>query len=184
LNNTKKIYFASDFHLGVPTYEKSLEREKKIVAWLNHIEATALEIFLVGDIHLNRNYTHNKCSEIMNTTEKELNDKQLWSGLVGFKSDGKYSNIIKEGWEYSQIEGCIDGFEQDHRHDQSVLSILSSRYDISTQNIDIYGYWTDINRNLQRALEINSVIFLKHKLIFSATTFFLFFVLILTFSRL
>ena len=53
------------------------------------------DIFLVGDIHLNRNYTHNKCSEIMNTTEKELNDKQLWSGLVGFKSDGKYSNIIK-----------------------------------------------------------------------------------------
>ena len=50
MNNTKKIYFASDFHLGVPTYEKSLEREKKIVDWLNHIEATALEIFLVGDI--------------------------------------------------------------------------------------------------------------------------------------
>jgi UDP-2,3-diacylglucosamine hydrolase len=46
----KKVYFASDFHLGVPTYEKSLEREKKIVAWLNHIEPTALEIFLVGDV--------------------------------------------------------------------------------------------------------------------------------------
>lgn len=46
----KKVYFASDFHLGVPTYEKSLEREKKIIAWLNHIEPTALEIFLVGDI--------------------------------------------------------------------------------------------------------------------------------------
>jgi UDP-2,3-diacylglucosamine hydrolase len=46
----KNIYFASDFHLGVPTYEKSLEREKKIVAWLNQIEPTAQEIFLVGDI--------------------------------------------------------------------------------------------------------------------------------------
>jgi UDP-2,3-diacylglucosamine hydrolase len=46
----KKVYFASDFHLGVPTYEKSLEREKKIIAWLNHIEPTALEIFLVGDV--------------------------------------------------------------------------------------------------------------------------------------
>lgn len=44
------IYFASDFHLGVPTYEKSLEREKSIVAWLNAIEPTAKEIFLVGDI--------------------------------------------------------------------------------------------------------------------------------------
>lgn len=46
----KNIYFASDFHLGVPTYEKSLEREKSIVAWLEHIEPNAKEIFLVGDI--------------------------------------------------------------------------------------------------------------------------------------
>jgi UDP-2,3-diacylglucosamine hydrolase len=44
------IYFASDFHLGVPTYDKSLEREKRIVSWLNSIEHNAKEIFLVGDI--------------------------------------------------------------------------------------------------------------------------------------
>ena len=44
------IYFASDFHLGVPTYEKSLEREKDLVRWLDHIKSDALEIFLVGDI--------------------------------------------------------------------------------------------------------------------------------------
>ena len=46
----KNIYFASDFHLGVPSYEKSLQREKAIVSWLNAIEPTAKEIFLVGDI--------------------------------------------------------------------------------------------------------------------------------------
>jgi UDP-2,3-diacylglucosamine hydrolase len=44
------IYFASDFHLGVPSYEKSLEREKNLVAWLDHIRPDAKEIFLVGDI--------------------------------------------------------------------------------------------------------------------------------------
>jgi len=49
-NKGKKIYFASDFHLGVPNYESSLAREKKIVAWLSHIEKDASEIFLVGDI--------------------------------------------------------------------------------------------------------------------------------------
>ncbi|MFT6500847.1 MAG: UDP-2,3-diacylglucosamine hydrolase [Crocinitomicaceae bacterium] len=49
-NNSKKIYFASDFHLGAPDYESSLVREKKIVSWLNHIEKDAAEIFLVGDI--------------------------------------------------------------------------------------------------------------------------------------
>ena len=46
----KNIYFASDFHLGAPTYEKSLERERKIVDWLNYIQPHAQEIFLVGDI--------------------------------------------------------------------------------------------------------------------------------------
>lgn len=49
-DRSKKIYFASDFHLGAPNYEASLIREKKIVAWLNHIEKDAKEIFLVGDI--------------------------------------------------------------------------------------------------------------------------------------
>lgn len=46
----KNIYFASDFHLGVPTPKKSLERERAVVAWLEHIAPTAQEIFLVGDV--------------------------------------------------------------------------------------------------------------------------------------
>jgi UDP-2,3-diacylglucosamine hydrolase len=49
-SNEKKIYFASDFHLGAPNYEISLERERKIVRWLDSIEDSASEIFLVGDI--------------------------------------------------------------------------------------------------------------------------------------
>ena len=117
------------------------------------------DIFLVGDSHLNKNYTHKRCVEVMNATEEELMDNQLWSGLVGFKSDGKYSRIITEGWNYSQIEGCVDGFEDNHRHDQSVLSILSSRYNCPTQDIDIFGYWTDSSRNLEGAKSIGSVIF-------------------------
>lgn len=46
----KKIYFASDFHLGAPNYEKSLEREKKVVTWLESIKHDAFEIYLVGDV--------------------------------------------------------------------------------------------------------------------------------------
>ncbi len=48
--NNKKIYFASDFHLGVPTKELSLAREKKICRWLDIVKKDAAEIFLVGDI--------------------------------------------------------------------------------------------------------------------------------------
>jgi UDP-2,3-diacylglucosamine hydrolase len=46
----QKIYFASDFHLGIPDYERSLEREKKLVAWLEMARADAAEIFLMGDL--------------------------------------------------------------------------------------------------------------------------------------
>lgn len=45
-----KIYFASDVHLGVPSFEKSLEREKLFVQWLNEIEKDAKVLYLVGDI--------------------------------------------------------------------------------------------------------------------------------------
>lgn len=46
----KNIYFASDFHLGIPNYEKSLEREKKLVSWLDTIKTDAAEIYLLGDL--------------------------------------------------------------------------------------------------------------------------------------
>jgi UDP-2,3-diacylglucosamine hydrolase len=46
----KKIYFASDFHLGVPDASSSLTREKRIVAWLTQIEKDAHAIYLLGDI--------------------------------------------------------------------------------------------------------------------------------------
>lgn len=46
----KKIYFASDFHLGVPTYEQSLVREHRIVRWLDSIRHDAEELYLLGDV--------------------------------------------------------------------------------------------------------------------------------------
>jgi UDP-2,3-diacylglucosamine hydrolase len=50
LKETGKIYFASDFHLGLPTGSPPLEREKKVVRWLNSIVYDAKEIYLIGDI--------------------------------------------------------------------------------------------------------------------------------------
>lgn len=46
----KKVYFASDNHLGAPTREVSLPREKKFVAWLDEIKQDAAAIFLLGDL--------------------------------------------------------------------------------------------------------------------------------------
>ncbi|MEN7548446.1 UDP-2,3-diacylglucosamine diphosphatase [Rapidithrix thailandica] len=50
LEKGKKLYFASDFHLGIPTHEESVKRERKIVRWLDQAKEDAQHIFLIGDI--------------------------------------------------------------------------------------------------------------------------------------
>jgi len=46
----KKIYFASDFHFGIPDHKSSLKREKLFVEWLEMVRMDASEIFLMGDL--------------------------------------------------------------------------------------------------------------------------------------
>ncbi len=50
LEKGKKVYFASDFHLGIPDLEKSRDREMKLVNWLESIRNDAAEIYLMGDL--------------------------------------------------------------------------------------------------------------------------------------
>lgn len=49
-NNARKIYFASDFHLGIPDHDSSLKREILLVNWLERIKNDAAEVFLMGDV--------------------------------------------------------------------------------------------------------------------------------------
>ncbi|WP_257657195.1 UDP-2,3-diacylglucosamine diphosphatase [Parapedobacter lycopersici] len=46
----KNIYFASDFHLGVPLNDTAYTREKRLVRWLDSIKSDAAELYLIGDI--------------------------------------------------------------------------------------------------------------------------------------
>ena len=46
----KKVYFASDNHLGAPNAEKSRVREKQFVSWLDSIKNDAAAIYLLGDL--------------------------------------------------------------------------------------------------------------------------------------
>ena len=50
LTQGKKIYFASDNHLGAPNFKESLFREKKFVSWLDEIKDDAEAVVLVGDV--------------------------------------------------------------------------------------------------------------------------------------
>ena len=46
----KKIYFASDNHLGAPSEKESQIRERKFIMWLDSIKEDAEIIFLLGDL--------------------------------------------------------------------------------------------------------------------------------------
>ncbi|ATA75186.1 MULTISPECIES: UDP-2,3-diacylglucosamine diphosphatase [Capnocytophaga] len=50
LAGDKKIYFASDNHLGAPNFVASRPREKRFVQWLDRIKTDAGAIFLLGDL--------------------------------------------------------------------------------------------------------------------------------------
>ena len=50
LPQDKKIYFASDNHLGAPTAAESRPRERRFVQGLDSIKADAGAIFLLGDL--------------------------------------------------------------------------------------------------------------------------------------
>jgi len=46
----KKVYFASDNHLGAPTHNASRPREQKFLKWLDMAQRDAASIFLMGDL--------------------------------------------------------------------------------------------------------------------------------------
>lgn len=46
----KRVYFASDFHLGIPNREDSFKRELKIIRWLDSIQSDCAALYILGDI--------------------------------------------------------------------------------------------------------------------------------------
>lgn len=50
MEESKKVYFASDAHLGSDLFGDPLEREKKLVRWMDMIKPTAKALYLVGDM--------------------------------------------------------------------------------------------------------------------------------------
>src|SRR5690625_6861203 len=50
LDQSKKIYFASDQHLGAPNEAESRVRELRFVKWLDEIKPNCQALFLLGDL--------------------------------------------------------------------------------------------------------------------------------------
>jgi predicted O-linked N-acetylglucosamine transferase (SPINDLY family)/GR25 family glycosyltransferase involved in LPS biosynthesis/glycosyltransferase involved in cell wall biosynthesis len=114
------------------------------------------DILLVKDVtQINKDWCHGKSIKIMEITDIELNSHQLCSGIIGYSSVGKYSQLFEDAFNYSKIKECIIGSKLNHRQDQTIMSILYLRYKCPTQDLYKYGEW----RSFNHAVKNNSIIY-------------------------
>ena len=140
------LYY-SDYLIYIDSGAVFLENSKKLFEIIEK-----LDILMVEDYHLNYEWTHPKCSEILDAQPSELNDSQIWAGMQGYKKNGKYIEFLKKVVYFSQIKECVHGKHsfkygpgiKGHRHDQSIFSILSSRYMCPKQNLYKFGEYRDL----------------------------------------
>lgn len=115
-----KLYFASDFHLGVPTHVKSLEREKRIIAWLDSIKEDAKSIYLLGDI-FDFWFEH-----------KTVVPK----GYVRLLA--KLANLVDDGIEINIIKGNHDMWMYDYLPKEIGVNILEDKTILSENGKQIF----------------------------------------------
>jgi GR25 family glycosyltransferase involved in LPS biosynthesis len=111
-------------------------------------------IFLLEDEqNLNKNWCHEKFVRMMYCKEVELNSKQLQAGILGWCAENQRVNsmfgqayyysrtrdiLVGEKWNRNPING-VHG----HRHDQSILSILSHRAGLARHPLNKFVTGTD-----------------------------------------
>ena len=95
----------------------------------------------------NDQWCNEKSREIMNITKEELADNQILGGLMALKSGSPEAiAFYNEAWKYAQIRDCIvgekwagllpDGRPHGHRHDQSIMAVLSKRHGFPRYPLD------------------------------------------------
>ena len=97
-------------------------------------------VLFYNDGHKNNSYTKRDCFFLMDCDQPEFhNGWQVVGGYIFIKNTLFNRNLIKEWLEYASDERIITdnpnrcGFEnfsnfKDHRHDQSILSLLAHKY--------------------------------------------------------
>ena len=120
-----KIYFASDFHLGVPNHKQSLERERKIVRWLESIEHDATAIYLLGDLF-------DFWYEFKTVVPK---------GFVRLL--GKLGQLSDKGIPIYVFKGNHDMWMYDYLPKEIGATIISDELILETQNKKIYLHHGD-----------------------------------------
>lgn len=90
----------------------------------------------------NRSWCHSVFQKEMKMTEEELEGQQIWAGGMAFVAgNSRPLNLFKEAWKLAQVKRLIAGPKWagpgvGHRHDQSILSLLTYRAKVARWPLD------------------------------------------------
>jgi GR25 family glycosyltransferase involved in LPS biosynthesis len=114
--------------------------------WLNKANETGVCV-LEDSRQTNEQWCHADFCKALNVTDKEKKEQQIWAGSLAFVAGHTAARrLFDESYEWSTQRSVIvgekwsgmlpDGRPYGHRHDQSILSILSSRLSIARLPLD------------------------------------------------
>lgn len=91
----------------------------------------------------NSRWCHPEFCRILNVKEAELNTTQILGGIIGYRK-GAYDSLAQEALRIGENREAIVGNKwtpysatcMGHRHDQSILSILTQRYAVPRLQLD------------------------------------------------
>jgi len=106
----------------------------------NEIEKS--DIFLVDNKYWKTgDHLSSSCANVMKVTKEEKQSPMINASIIGYKSDGKYQEkFINAGFEWSKIREAIFGSFADHRHDQTIYSVLATRCGLANNLHDVFIY--------------------------------------------
>lgn len=112
-----------------------------------HIKKYGMCVFDDAE-QINRRWCHPQFCEALKVTEEELAANQIWAGCVGFVAGGPFQMTVTEAaLEWTKRREVIVGDKWKpysatcfgHRHDQSILSILTQRAKVARMPLrDVY----------------------------------------------
>ena len=109
--------------------------------------------------YINRDWTSKSCANQMAATSSELEAYQIHANVLAFQANKESVNLISKWHEACRHPQNVVSLDPNHRHDQSVLSILISRF-----QIPIYSSTEIIQENSDFSLAVESnKIFLAHR---------------------